>query len=307
MEVSQIRSEQPPYPGYLYVPETPGPHPGILLLHGSEGGYGNFWSIPGEPPFPVGEAKSTAKMARHFASLGFVAYSYSYFHADNIKGFSHYPPGELVNIDIQDTAAALAWLKSSPYVEGRPVGIWGGSRGAEQALILASMATQINNFNAYPDVIIAKSPSDFVFPGLSQEGADALSTGATFPENYCSAWSLNGNPIEIFSPIEIEKIETPTLITYGAEDEIWGPHVDVKKLEHRLNASGRRALHFNLSNNDDPKKLMDTIIRELSEESPASHTVFIRFLDEGHNPRPNTNSSVFQLMIAEFFLKKYLH
>jgi dienelactone hydrolase len=303
---AQIRSEKPQYPGYLYIPEAPGPHPGILLLHGSEGGYGDFWTMPGELPFPTGESKYTVKLAKHFATLGFVAYAYSYFHADGIDGFSSYPPSELVNVDISDTGAALEWLRSSPYVCGLPVGMWGGSRGAEHALVLSSMATQLKNLNVFPDLVIADSPSDFVYPGLSKVGADALSNGAPFPEVHSSAWSINGNPIEMFSPIEIEKIKAPILINYGAEDEVWGPYVDIRKLEDRLNSNGRHALHFDFGNNDNPKIMLDLIAKKLSEENLRTPTVFIRFLNEGHNPKPNTNSSILQAMITEFFLKKYL-
>lgn len=305
--IAQIRSEQPPYPGYLYVPDTPGPHPGILLLHGSEGGYGDFWSMPGEKSRSVGEAKYTVKMAKHFASLGYVAYTYAYFHADSIKGFSSYPPSELVNIDMRNTAQALAWLKSCSYVQGRPVGLYGGSRGAEHALILASLLPQLKELNATVDVVIASSPSDFVYPGFSREAADALSSGAPFPENFPSAWSFDGKPIEMYSPIEIEKITSPVFITYGAIDPIWGPYVDAQKLHQRLISHGAPSMHYDFRNSEDPKALMDLIVKNLSAEKSSAKAIFIRFIDEGHSAKPHSNSSLLESMMTEFFLKTYLH
>lgn len=307
LKVIQVRSEHPRFPGYLYIPEASGPHPGILLLHGSEGGFGDFWKMPDEPPLPTGEAKYTAKQAKHFATLGFVAYAYSYFHADGIEGFSSYPPRELVNIDIKNTAEALEWLRTSMYVDGLPIAVWGGSRGAEQALILSSMTDQLKNLKTGPNVVIASSPSDFVYPGFSQEAAKAISVGGPFPEQFPSAWCINRNPIEMYSPIEIEKINVPILITYGAEDPVWGPYVDIKKLEQRLISSGRYSAHFDFSNSEDPKTLMELISKTLSDEKESPKSVFIRFLDEGHSPRPSTNSSLLQSMATEFFLKTYLH
>lgn len=306
MKSISIRSENPLYPGYLYVPDTAGPHPGILLLHGSEGGYGDFWTMPGGAPLPTGENGYVAKMAKHFASLGFTAYAYSYFHAEEIKGFATYPPNELANIDIKNTSEALAWLKNSPFVQGRPVGLWGGSRGAEHALILTSLLSQLDNFNSFPDVIVADSPSDFVYPGLSLEAAKALSTGAPFPENFPSAWSLNGNPVEMYSPIAIERIKSPILITYGAEDIVWGPYVDVKKLHQRLISNGIRAMHFDFKNSDDPNQVIDLISKSFLEDEIQPKAIFIHFMDEGHNPKPNTNSSLLSSKLTEFFLKNYL-
>ena len=301
LKTTKVLSERPQFPGYLYRPDTPGPHPGILLLHGSEGGFGDFWKMPDEPALPTGESTYTAKLARHFATLGFVAYAYSYFHAENIEGFPSYPPNELADIDIKNTSKAFEWLKYSPYVAGLPVGICGGSRGAEQALILTSNMESLDI-----DLVIAHSPSDFVYPGFSQEAALAISTGGPFPEKFPSAWSIDGKPIEMYSPIEVEKIRAPIFVTYGAEDPIWGSYVDVAKLEHRLNSNGRESLHFDFSNNEDPKTILESIRKSIRDRKSANPSVFIRFLDEGHNPRPSTNSSLLQSMATELFVETFL-
>lgn len=301
LKITKVLSEHPQFPGYLYRPDTPGPHPGILLLHGSEGGFGDFWKMPDEPALPTGESTYTAKLARHFATLGFVAYAYSYFHAESIEGFSSYPPSELADIDIKNTAKAFEWLKSSPYIAGLPTGVYGGSRGAEQALILSS-----NMENLKIDLVIAHAPSDFVYPGFSQEAALAISTGGPFPETFPSAWSIDGNPIEMYSPIEVEKIRAPIFVTYGAEDPIWGSYVDVAKLEQRLTLNGRECLHFDFSNSEEPKPTLELIRKSIRDEKSHNPAIFIRFLDEGHNPRPNTNSSLLKSMATELFLETYI-
>lgn len=302
MKTNAIKRENPPYPGFLYVPDAPGPHPGILLLHGSEGGHGDYWNFPGEASFPTGESSFCAKLARHFSSLGFVAFAYSYFHSDGIKGFSNYPPKELAHIEIQNTARAFAWLKNSSHIQGGAVGLWGGSRGAEHALLLGSVISQLKSDNIQIDVIVAEAPCDLIYPGFSLEAAKALSTGAEFPENPPPAWKLNDQPLQMYVPIEIEKIKAPILITYGAEDPIWGPQVAPEKLHQRLISNGIPSLHFDFQNSDDPKAHFDSIVQSLL----GTQAIFIRFQDEGHNPRPDTNSHRLNTLLREYFLKNYL-
>lgn len=106
----------------------------------------------------------------------------------------------------------------------------------------------------------------------------------------------------MFSPIEIENTNVPVLITYGANDEIWGPYVDVQKMENRLTSSGRDVFHLDFSNKEDPMLVLD----QVSDKSQVNPSVFLRFLDEGHNPDPGTSSSKLQSLITELFLKKYL-
>jgi dienelactone hydrolase len=298
-----VQSVRPAFPGYLYVPATPGPHPGILLLHGSEGGNGDFWTMPGEPPPPTGEQGYVAKMARHFASLGFATYAYSYFHAEVTGGYQHSAPKELANVDLNETARALAWFKRSPHVQGLSVGLWGGSRGAEHALILASL---LSVSDVLPDAIIADAPSDFVYPGFSLEAAQAISSGGPFPETFPAAWRIGDKPIEMYSAIEIEKIQAPMLIIYGAEDPVWGPHVNVFKLHERLTSHGIHSVHYDYHNEEDPHILLTLIKNSFVKSDSAPRAVFVRFMDEGHSPRPNTNSSLLSSLLTEFFLKNFL-
>jgi dienelactone hydrolase len=87
------RAEDPYPASRLYLPVGAGPHPAILLLHGSEGG----------------DAPWNRALARFFAARGFVALAFSWCGA---KGL----PRDIIDIPLERTVAAFAWLKKHPQV-----------------------------------------------------------------------------------------------------------------------------------------------------------------------------------------------
>ena len=90
----EVIKEKAPFPGYMYRPKDDAAHPGILILHGSDGGNGDFWHFPGKPPANVGEKAGTPQLARHYASLGYVTYALCYFDCMHHEGYDDYPPKE---------------------------------------------------------------------------------------------------------------------------------------------------------------------------------------------------------------------
>lgn len=299
--MTNIKRERPPFPGYLYVPDTPGPHPGILLLHGSEGGYGDYWSFPNEGPLPVGEDKGTVRNARRLAAMGYVTYAFAYFAADKIEGYENYPPKELVNIELRQTIRALEWLQNSSYVQGKPVAISGASRGGEKALLLGSLLEQMKS-TVQPAFIIAERPADLIAPGFPLEMAEAVSTGKPTSANYPNAWTVDGKSLEMYSPIEIEKIRCPIFINYGANDDIWGPWIKIEKLEDRLREAGKSFFHIDFHNSDDQQAVLDQL--KSSKEFPE--ILIIKYMDEGHGPVPGTNSAILDVQLRDLFLKSHL-
>ncbi len=139
VEVPEARTQ---FPGsYLFVPATPGAHPGIIALHGSGGG------------------RYTPGMmcnARLLASRGYATLAFCYFDcgADAM-------PEALSDVDLRRTYEAMLWLKRSPHVQGGPVVLSGASRGAEQAVLLASLLGRAAKFNSsivVPDALYASAP-----------------------------------------------------------------------------------------------------------------------------------------------------
>jgi hypothetical protein len=139
VEIPEARAR---FPGsYLFVPATPGSHRGIIALHGSGGG------------------RYTPGMmcnARLLASRGYATLAFCYFDcgADAI-------PEALSDIDLRRTYDAMVWLKRSPYVQGEKVVLSGASRGAEQAVLLASLlgrAAKSDSGIVLPDAVYASAP-----------------------------------------------------------------------------------------------------------------------------------------------------
>jgi hypothetical protein len=139
VEVPEARAQ---FPGsYLFVPPTPGAHPGIIALHGSGGGR----YTPG-----------MVCNARWLASRGYATLAFCYFDcgADAI-------PEALSDVNLRRTYEAMLWLKRSPHVQGGKVVLSGASRGAEQAVLLASLlgrAAKSDSRIVVPDALYASAP-----------------------------------------------------------------------------------------------------------------------------------------------------
>jgi pimeloyl-ACP methyl ester carboxylesterase len=137
--------------GFLYGPGDGQRHQGVIVLGGSEGGFGG---------------PEAAMLASH----GFTALSLAYF---GVKGL----PPTLQNIPIEYFAKAVRWMRTSPIVDADFIAMYGTSRGAEAALMVAA---------TYPEIkaIVAKAPSNVRWEGVT---AKHLPGGA--------AWTFEGKPL----------------------------------------------------------------------------------------------------------------
>ena len=94
---------------WLYVPDTPGPHPAVVLAHGWTG---------------VREQRLDA-FAERFAAEGIAALVFDYRHF----GASGGQPRQLLDIryQLEDWAAAVAHVRSLPEIDTARVALWGSS------------------------------------------------------------------------------------------------------------------------------------------------------------------------------------
>jgi len=222
--------------GELYTPTTPGSHPAVIVLGGSEGGL-----------YPqVNEAAL-------FASHGYVALGLAYFQGfgNNEAGVAGLPK-VLVNIPLEYFVKAADWLKQQPGVDSRHLAIMGWSKGAEAALITA--ATFPKEFQA----VIAFMPSSVVWSGINYGPG---------PTN--SSWTLHGKPLPFATPvinpamfnngkplafvstyadglkdtqavekavIPVERIAGPVLLISAGDDQIWPSPLMASQIMQRLAA-----------------------------------------------------------------------
>jgi dienelactone hydrolase len=205
--------------GFLYYPAEGGPFPGVIILGGSEGGLFEGW-------------------ARAFAANGFAALTLAWFAYPSL-------PEELVEIPLEYFDRAAAWMKAQPKVKAGGLGLMGGSKGGEAALLVAS---RNSDFRA----VVAMTPAAHTWEGHTLK---------FFSPDYkpVSSWSLGGRPLpyipfkvspeekEIYqkgelasfvsffrdglaqadpatvekAAIPVEKIRSPILLVSGTDDQIW--------------------------------------------------------------------------------------
>lgn len=135
--------------GKLFEPEGEGRRPALLVLSGSDGG------------IPENEA---ALLASH----GYVAFALAYFKAEGL-------PGALVKIPLEYLKTGIDWLAARDRVDAKRLGVVGGSKGGELALLLAA---------TFPEVkaVVARAPSHVTWAGI----------GGTYSE---SGWTFEGKPL----------------------------------------------------------------------------------------------------------------
>jgi dienelactone hydrolase len=137
--------------GVLYKPDDQtGPLPGLIVLGGSEGG-----------------VESASFYAAWLAGYGYAALGLAYFDEPGL-------PDELLEVPMEYFETALAYLGSRPDIDASRIGVVGGSRGGELALILGARYPQIR-------AIVAEVPSGIRWGAVSLTEA--------------SAWSAMGMPL----------------------------------------------------------------------------------------------------------------
>ncbi len=224
--------------GEFFLPTTPGPHPAIVVLGGSEGGL-----------YPqVSEAAL-------FAAHGYAALGLAYF-----QGFGGNDPHlaqlpqMLVNIPLEYFVKAANWLRQQPGVDPHHVAIMGWSKGAEAALVTA--ATFPQEFQA----VIGFMPSSVVWEGLQYGPGQASSSWSlagkplpwtSFDADSVAAMLTSGKPIRYVgiyraalkhtaavekSAIPVENIRGPVLLISAGDDQIWPSPLMAKQIMQRLAA-----------------------------------------------------------------------
>jgi dienelactone hydrolase len=194
--------------GVLLVPSTSGPHPGVLVVGGSEGG------IP-------------LQKAAWLASHGFAAYALAYFRYEDL-------PKQLEAIPLEYFGRALAWLRHRPEVMADRIAVVGTSRGGELALQLGSM---------YPHIraVVAYVPANVRYPACCDDLRVRFAwTWQGHPLAYAAPQGSINNPAKtIQSSIPVEQTHGSVLLISGDDDGVWPSSVMSNAIVTRL-----KMVHF---------------------------------------------------------------
>ena len=126
---------EPPVVGTFAHPNDGSPHPGVLVLHGSD-------------------SVDLASAATLLASEGYSVLALRWFGIED-------RPSHMVNVDLNDIDCAVTHMVNGEFVLGDKIAVIGLSRGAELALEVAA-------HNANVGLIIALSPSSIRQAGMGE-------------------------------------------------------------------------------------------------------------------------------------------
>lgn len=217
--------------GVLYDPGDGQRHPGVIVLGGSEGGLGG------------------RDVALLLADHGFTTISLAYF---GMKGL----PPTLQKIPIEYFGKVVQWMRARPEVDPNFFAVFGASRGAEAALLMAA---------TFPDIkaVIARSPSHVCWEGVTAkhrpggpawtfDGKPLPYVPNQIPFGFVIQYvwsSLAGNPVRqtplflqdlaVFgstasAEIPVERIQGPVLLLSGTDDQIWPSSLMATRIIERL-------------------------------------------------------------------------
>lgn len=215
--------------GELFVPDGDGPHPGVLVLHGSRG-------------------RPMTSVARMLASHGYAAFAVHYF--GNTTASSDAIPLELAEIPLSYFAGARSWLTSRGDVRADGVGVVGASKGGEAALLVGSRYDWARS-------VVAYVPSAFVWQATS--GAETASwavdgeplpylpfrgfstttdrgTTALTPR-YRESLERASESRRRSATIPVEDVDAPLLLISGTDDRMWPSALFGRRVTQRLDAN----------------------------------------------------------------------
>jgi dienelactone hydrolase len=190
--------------------------PLVITLTGSEGGFDDM-------------------RAGMLASHGFATLAVAYFNAPGL-------PDELFEIPIETIERAVIWAKKQSMIDGARIGIIGASKGAELALVSASLMPDIH-------AVVAIAVTDVIAQGIDRNGRSRATSSWTWrgaplaflkqvpPPEFNAQFTQHGPPYRLrilheasrrdtaslnAAKIHVEQIRGPVLLISGEDDQL-GP------------------------------------------------------------------------------------
>ncbi len=176
------------------------PRGGIVCPHGSQGGLGGWNEL----------------VCALFAAHGFAALSRNY--TRSAQWLTH---PDIDDVPLEGTQRALAAMQAEIAPFGCRLGLQGGSRGAEHALLLAHLLVEDGRAEV-PDAVAVHSPPDAAWPAFIV--AD-FQTGKPWAGNRArpaSSWSGTHDRTRPGTQLCPGPICYPVFLTQATVDRIWG-------------------------------------------------------------------------------------
>ena len=213
--------------GELWLPDREAPAPGVVLLSG----YGDGFS-------PM--------RAALLASRGYAVLDVWY------HGLGGGPTPELIEVPIETVTGAVDVLAGHPRVAGDRIGVFGTSKGAELALVAASIDPRIK-------AVAAWVPASVVFAGISfrdltpssswsHEGAPLPFARATpgfdevrnmlrmifrRPVSFTESYRKAVERAPESARIPVERVSGPILVAGAGDDRLWPSALMVEQIRTR--------------------------------------------------------------------------
>lgn len=175
------------------------PRGGIVCLHGSEGGWAGWNDL----------------YCALFAANGFAALSRNY--TQNAQWLTH---PDIDDVPLEGTHTALAAMRAEMTPFGCGLGLFGISRGAEHALLLAQLLNE-DGCAEVPDAVAVHSPPDATWPAFI---VSDLQTGRPWAGDQARpAWSWRGKHERTRpgTPLCPGPVSYPVFIAQGTEERTW--------------------------------------------------------------------------------------
>jgi dienelactone hydrolase len=192
--------------GVLFVPDAPGPHPGVLVLGGSGGG-------------------RPSSRAIWLASHGYAALALAYFHVPGL-------PAELKNIPLEYFGEAIGWMMQRPEIDSKRIAVMGTSRGGELALQAGSMYPQLR-------AVVAFAPANVRNPACCDRSFGAAWTWKGQPLAYDLPGKFRSpnQSDQMGAVIAVELTHGPILVIAGEDDGVWSSSTMTQSVIDRLKRS----------------------------------------------------------------------
>jgi uncharacterized protein len=222
--VTRTSIDQGKVKGELYAPVMASGRPALIVVGGSEGG-----------------VAGSASIAASIASAGFPALAVAYFGERGL-------PEQLREVPLETFGRAIAWLSLQPCADPERLGIVGGSKGAEAALLAASRYPQLR-------VAIAGAPTHVAWQAIDRRHWGRASSwsyqGLAVPFIRYRGWLNPFKPLAGYytrslsaasnvdeSAIPVEQIHGAVLIVSGSKDTMWSATAMGQAIVDRLRHCG---------------------------------------------------------------------